>query len=73
MPLSTAETTYIDIRCPNCTQHTQKLLAWLVLKDNMTCKGCGAFIDLKATENRILIKEFADLCARMDATFGKSS
>ena len=71
MPLSTAETTYLEIRCPACAQPTQKPVAWLVLKDNMTCKACSAFIDLKAAENRIIIKEFAELCSRMDATFGR--
>ena len=71
MPLATAETTYLEICCPSCAQHTPRTVAWLVLKDNMTCKGCSAFIDLRTAENRILIKEFAELCSRMDATFGR--
>ena len=73
MPLTTAETTYLEISCPSCAQHTAKPVAWLTEKANMTCKGCSAFIDLRAPENRLLIKEFAELCSRMDATLGRRS
>lgn len=73
MPLITAETTYLEISCPNCTQPTAKSVAWLAVKDNMTCKGCSAFIDLRTPENRLLINEFAELCSRMDATLGRRS
>ncbi|MBI4725365.1 MAG: hypothetical protein HY765_10420 [Rhodomicrobium sp.] len=71
MPLSTAETTYLNIRCPVCCQHTRKPVAWLVLKDKMTCMGCSSVIDLKSADNQGLIKDAAEYCARMDATLSK--
>ncbi len=71
MPESVSETTYLVIRCPSCGENTQRPVSWLVSKDNMTCKGCSAFIDLKFAETQFLIKEAAKHCERMDAALSK--
>jgi len=71
MTQSTAEATYLLISCATCGETIQKSVSWLIAKDNMTCKGCSSFIDLKNAETFFLISEAAKHCARMDAELSK--
>ncbi len=71
MTQTTAETTYLLIRCARCGESIQQSVAWLISKDNMTCKGCSGAIDLKSAETQLLIKEAAKHCARTDAELSK--
>jgi hypothetical protein len=67
MPISITEAIYLHIQCPNCEEGILKPVAWLASKSNMTCKGCSAVIDLKSPDNKLLIKETADHCERLEA------
>lgn len=50
-----------------------KSVAWLVSKDNTSCRGCSSQIDLKKAETFFLISEAAKHCARMDAELSKKA
>jgi hypothetical protein len=73
MTLTTAERTALLITCTACGQATEKPVAWLIAVDDMTCMPCGRPIDLKSANNRTLIQETADNCARIDAALAKLS
>jgi len=65
MKFSTADLTILRIRCPKCSQHTEKLVAVLVRKSAIQCAHCGARITLSTPTNKILISETAANCARV--------
>jgi transcription elongation factor Elf1 len=67
MAFSAADLTILRIRCPECGQHTEKLVSVLVKKSNIPCNVCGATIDLESPANQLLIKETAQSCARIGA------
>jgi transcription elongation factor Elf1 len=67
MAFSAADLTILRIRCPECGQHTEKLVTVLVKKSNIPCAVCGATIDLESPANRLLINETAQSCARIGA------
>lgn len=71
MPLRAAERTRLMIRCERCNNGTEKYVAWLALEHTLACGTCGNAIDLKTTDNRLLIKETDDNCARIDAALAK--
>ena len=73
MPLSTAERTWVYVTCESCKQATQKSVAWLAVHDALACSVCGHIIDLKNANNRLLIQETADNCARIDVALAKIS
>ena len=73
MAQSAAEETYLVISCPNCGESMLKSVAWLVSKDNTSCKGCSSQIDFKKSETFFLISEAAKHCARMDAELTKKA
>jgi len=66
MPLKTSEKVRLSIECPECSQLTEKALAWLVTMDNLPCAGCGFSIDLKSGDAGALIKKFDDICTQLD-------
>jgi transcription elongation factor Elf1 len=65
MKFSTADLTILRIRCPKCTQHTEKMVTVLVRKDAIPCGNCGARISLSTPINKLLISETAASCARV--------
>lgn len=67
MKFSAADITILRIRCPDCGQHSEKLVTVLMRKALILCNVCGSYIDLKTPVNRLLIKETADNCARIGA------
>ena len=68
---SVSETTYLVIRCATCGEDSLKPVSWLVSKDNMTCKGCSAVIDLKLPATQFLIKEAARHCEGLESVLNK--
>jgi transcription elongation factor Elf1 len=67
MSFSAADLTILRIRCPECGQHTEKLVTVLVRRSSIACNVCGAAIDLHTPVNKLLIKETAQNCMRLGA------
>jgi len=64
-----AERIVLALSCARCGKNTEKRLAWLMGKRQISCltSDCGGSIDLNVIENRILIEESAKLAASTDA------
>ena len=73
MPLTSAERVSLIVRCDSCGEGIEKLLAWLVSVNDMTCPHCSGAINLKTGDNRLRIQKLAEACAGIDASLSKSS
>ena len=73
MPLTSAERVSLIVRCDSCREGIEKLLAWLVSVNDMTCPYCSGAINLKTGDNGIRIQKLAEACAGIDASLSKSS
>lgn len=73
MSLTMSERVSLFVRCdnPNCGQGVEKLLAWLIIRNTMTCPNCGGAIDLQAGDNGLAIQKLAEMCASLDAALDK--
>jgi hypothetical protein len=75
MGLNTTERVSLIIRCdnPDCGQGIEKLLAWLITVNGMSCAHCGGAINLESGDNGLRIQKLAQACASIDASLSKLS
>jgi hypothetical protein len=73
MPLTTSECVSLFVFCgnPNCLQGVDKPLAWLVIRNTMTCPSCGGVIDLQSGDNGLRIQKLAQTSASIYTSLGK--
>ncbi len=53
---------------PECGHESLEPLSRFHARYKMGCGECGAPIDLKAKENRIILEKLVEFCARTDAS-----
>ncbi len=56
--------TLLALECPDCFEYTEKPLAWLTAANSLSCRACGAPIEIKSGQNRALIDNYRDFNER---------
>jgi ribosomal protein S27E len=63
-----ADRTFLKVPCPHCGNELQQSIAWLVAKDRVPCRKCGRSIELKGTNNGLVVEKLSDECDTLDRT-----
>lgn len=63
----TSGRTLLAIACPTCGEYSERPLTWLHTAPDMDCDKCGATIDLKVGESRVLIESVVTRVERANA------
>ena len=67
----TAKRVKLIFRCVKCGHESLESLSRFHGRYRIACPECGTSADLKANENRIIIEELVELCAKTDAALNK--
>ncbi|HKD46064.1 MAG TPA: hypothetical protein VKB67_00090 [Rhizomicrobium sp.] len=69
---TTAKRIKLIVACDHCGHNSLEALTRFHGRYMVVCRECASIVNLKAKENRIVIEELVKLCAKIDASLGKS-
>ncbi len=62
--IRSAPHTLLALECPDCLEYAEKPLGWLAEAGSLSCRACGALIEIKSGQNRALIDNYLDFNER---------